>query len=99
MRLFDDTGASSTDLLTRDARFLFDALPGLELPGKLQRVAAIGTENFETRGATYMAYITLDRQDSRLRWNMSATVTTAPPAGNASGASPSTISAAFEPGR
>jgi HlyD family secretion protein len=78
---------------------VFDALPGLELPGKLQRVAAIGTENFETRGATYMAYITLDRQDSRLRWNMSATVTTAPPAGNASGASPSTKSVAFEPGR
>jgi HlyD family secretion protein len=53
---------------------VFDALPGTELPGKLQHVAIIGTENIETLGTSYTAHVILDQQDSRLRWNMSASV-------------------------
>jgi HlyD family secretion protein len=62
----------------------FDALPGLELPGRVSRVAAVGEESLETRGVTYSAIITLDQMDSRLRWNMSASVNITPPDGDAS---------------
>jgi HlyD family secretion protein len=63
---------------------VFDALPGIEMPGRLVRVAALGQESADTRGATYTAYIALDEQDSRLRWNMSAAVSIKPNATSAS---------------
>jgi len=54
------------------ATMTFDALPGLELSGKVRRIRLYG----ETRQGdmTYTAIITPDRQDARLRWNMTAKV-------------------------
>ena len=51
----------------------FDALPGLELPGKIKRIDAFGANNHGD--ITYMVVIAPDRQDQRLRWNMTATAT------------------------
>jgi HlyD family secretion protein len=50
----------------------FDAIPGLELPGKIVQIKAIG----ETKmgDVTYTVVIRPDRFDERLRWNMTATV-------------------------
>jgi HlyD family secretion protein len=52
----------------------FDALPGYELPGRLSHISAIGENSLDSRAVTYKAIITPVRQDSRLRWNMSASV-------------------------
>ena len=54
----------------------FDAIPGLELPGKVKRIDAFGKN---TRGdITYTVVIAPDRQDERLRWNMTASVAITP---------------------
>lgn len=50
----------------------FDAIQGLELPGKVARIKALG-EN-KQGDITYTVTIKPDRQDERLRWNMTATV-------------------------
>ncbi len=49
-----------------------DALPGLNLTGKVSRIRAFG----ETRQGdiVYTAIITLDKQEPRLRWNMTAKI-------------------------
>ena len=52
------------------ATVTFDAIPGLELPGKVSRIRALG-EN-KQGDITYAVTITLDRQDPRLHWNMTA---------------------------
>ena len=54
----------------------FDAIPGLELPGTVSRVRSFG----ESRQGdiTYIVTITPDRQDERLRWNMTAAVSIRP---------------------
>ncbi len=49
-----------------------DAIPGLELTGKVVRIGAIGENRFGD--ITYGAVVQLDRQDERLRWNMTASV-------------------------
>jgi HlyD family secretion protein len=51
----------------------FDAIPGLELPGKVKQIDAFGTNNHGD--ITYTVVIVPDRLDERLRWNMTATVT------------------------
>jgi multidrug efflux pump subunit AcrA (membrane-fusion protein) len=50
----------------------FDAIPDLELPGKVVRIEAIG-EN-KMGDITYTVIIAPEEQDERLRWNMTATV-------------------------
>jgi HlyD family secretion protein len=50
----------------------FDAIPGLELPGTVVRIEAIG-EN-KMGDITYTVIIRPDRTDERLRWNMTASV-------------------------
>jgi HlyD family secretion protein len=57
------------------ATVTFDAIPGLELPGKVSSIRALG-EN-KQGDITYVVTIKLDRQDPRLRWNMTAAVTIA----------------------
>jgi HlyD family secretion protein len=54
------------------ARVTFDAIPGLELAGHVSAVKPYG----ESRQGdiVYPVEITLDRQDPRLRWNMTAKV-------------------------
>jgi multidrug resistance efflux pump len=48
----------------------FDAIPGVELTGKVERINSRGQN---TRGdITYVVSINLDQQDDRLRWEMSA---------------------------
>ncbi len=49
-----------------------DAIPGLELPGRVSTIAPYG----ESRQGdiVYTVKVTLDRQDPRLRWNMTAKV-------------------------
>jgi HlyD family secretion protein len=54
------------------ATIMFDALPGVTLPGKVTHIKAFG-ENRQG-DITYMVIITPDRWDPRLRWNMTATV-------------------------
>ncbi len=58
------------------ARITFDAIPDLELTGKVVRIKPLG----EARQGdiTYTAVIALDRQDERLRWNMTAIVAVEP---------------------
>jgi HlyD family secretion protein len=54
----------------------FDALPGVEIPGTVTRINALGENR---RGdITYTAVITPDEQDARLRWNMTASVMIVP---------------------
>jgi len=55
------------------ATVTFDAIPGLELLGRVSRIRALG-EN-KQGDITYLATITLDKQDPRLRWNMTASAT------------------------
>ena len=50
----------------------FDAIPALELPGRVNRIQALG-ENRQG-DITYTVTINLDHQDPRLRWNMTAVV-------------------------
>ena len=54
------------------ATVTFDAIPDLELRGTVSRIRALG-EN-KQGDITYVATITLDQQDPRLRWNMTASV-------------------------
>jgi HlyD family secretion protein len=49
-----------------------DAIPGLELAGSVARVKAVGQNKFGD--ITYGAVVRLDRQDERLRWNMTAAI-------------------------
>lgn len=54
----------------------FDALPGVEIPGTVTRIKALGESR---RGdMTYTAIVTPDESDARLRWNMTASVTIDP---------------------
>ena len=55
------------------ATVTFDAIPDIELSGRVNRIRGLG-EN-KQGDITYVATITLDRQDPRLRWNMTASVT------------------------
>jgi HlyD family secretion protein len=57
------------------AAVTFDAIPGLELLGRVSHIRALG-EN-KQGDITYTVTIRLDRQDPRLRWNMTASVTMA----------------------
>jgi HlyD family secretion protein len=54
------------------AAVTFDAIPGLELLGRVSHIRALG-EN-KQGDITYTVTIHLDRQDPRLRWNMTASV-------------------------
>ncbi|MGE5262084.1 MAG: HlyD family secretion protein [Acidobacteriota bacterium] len=53
----------------------FDAIPNMELPGKVKQIKGYG-ENRQG-DIVYTLVITLDKQDERLRWNMTAKVTLA----------------------
>ncbi len=53
-----------------------DALPGLELPGKVARIKSYG-ENRQG-DIVYTVIIKPDRHEERLRWNMTASVTIRP---------------------
>ncbi len=50
----------------------FDALPGLELPGSVKSIKALG-EN-KQGDITYTVLVVPARADPRLRWNMTASV-------------------------
>jgi multidrug resistance efflux pump len=50
----------------------FDAVPGLRLPGRVERIALRGQDQ---RGdVIYTVHVALDEMDSRLRWGMTAFV-------------------------
>lgn len=55
------------------AKLAFDAVPGLELNGKVTRIKSFG----ESRQGdiVYTVVVIPDQQDARLRWNMTAQVT------------------------
>ena len=54
------------------ATIMFDAIPDLTLSGKVSQIETFGENN---QGNTvYTVVITPDRQDARLRWNMTASV-------------------------
>jgi HlyD family secretion protein len=50
----------------------FDALPGLELPGKVTRIKGYGES--KQGDITYTVTVTPDKPEGRLRWNMTAAV-------------------------
>lgn len=54
----------------------FDAIPGLQLAGTVSRIRPLG-EN-KQGDINYVVTVTLDRQDPRLRWNMTASVSIVP---------------------
>lgn len=54
----------------------FDAIPDLELSGKVLRIKPFGEE--KQGDMTYTVLIQPDQQDARLRWNMTATVRVTP---------------------
>jgi multidrug resistance efflux pump len=54
----------------------FDAIPDLELPGKVVRIEAIGESKMGD--ITYTVIIVPDEDDDRLRWNMTASVVIEP---------------------
>ncbi|MBI4789302.1 MAG: efflux RND transporter periplasmic adaptor subunit [Chloroflexi bacterium] len=51
----------------------FDAIPGLELPGKVTTIRPFGES--KQGDIVYTVVVTPDQQDPRLRWNMTAKVT------------------------
>ncbi len=51
----------------------FDALDGIEVTGTVVSIESIGREKLGD--ITYTVVVRLDKQDSRLRWNMTAVVT------------------------
>lgn len=53
-------------------RVTFDAVPGLELTGTVNQIKAFGENRLGD--IVYTVTVVLDRQDPRLRWNMTATV-------------------------
>lgn len=55
------------------ATITFDAIPALTLEGKVARIRQLG-ENRQG-DIVYKAFVTPDKQDARLRWNMTASVT------------------------
>jgi multidrug efflux pump subunit AcrA (membrane-fusion protein) len=72
----DLTELSVVDVQAGDAvTVTFDAIPGLELPGKVSRIKGFG-ENRQG-DITYTVVVTPGQQDARLRWNMTATVSIA----------------------
>jgi HlyD family secretion protein len=50
----------------------FDAVPGLELPGQVERVKVLGETQHGDN--TYTVYVDLNQQDPRLLWNMTSYV-------------------------
>ncbi len=68
----DVTGISIGDA----AEVTFDAIPGLSMTGKVERIQAFGIER--QGDITYKAVILLDKSDPRLLWNMTAFVTFLP---------------------
>ncbi|GMA97710.1 efflux RND transporter periplasmic adaptor subunit [Pelosinus sp. IPA-1] len=55
-----------------EVKITFDAIPGLELPGKVTRIRPFGEKK---RGdMTYAVFIEPLRMDERMRWNMTASV-------------------------
>jgi HlyD family secretion protein len=55
------------------ATISFDAIPDLQLSGTVRQIAAFGES--KQGDIVYTAVIAPDRQDERLRWNMTASVT------------------------
>jgi len=55
-----------------EATVTFDGIPGLTLTGKITRIRAFGENRLGD--ITYRVTIALDREDPRLRWNMTASV-------------------------
>lgn len=53
----------------------FDALPNVELSGTVSLISPVGSRESGQTYTTYRVYIQPDTWDSRLRWNMTATVT------------------------
>ena len=87
VRLADlsDMQIETTDLTEQDvvnvregnaALITFDALPGVELTGKVERIRRFGES--KQGDITYTLVVRLDRQDSRLLWNMTASVAIEP---------------------
>jgi HlyD family secretion protein len=55
------------------ASLTFDAIPAVELSGKVSKIKPYG--NTKQGDIVYTVVVTLDQQDARLRWNMTAKVT------------------------
>ncbi|MDA8219042.1 MAG: HlyD family efflux transporter periplasmic adaptor subunit [Dehalococcoidales bacterium] len=73
----DLTELDVVDIREGDAASVtFDAIPDLELAGKVSRIKSLG-EN-KQGDITYTVVVKPDQQDERLRWNMTATVSIKP---------------------
>lgn len=58
------------------ATITLDALPGVELPGRVSGIEGFGQS--QQGDITYRVVITSDRSDARLKWNMTAAVSMEP---------------------
>jgi HlyD family secretion protein len=56
----------------------FPALPDFQLSGKVTRIEAMGQNSLDSRNVIYTVVITPDQMDTRLRWNMTASVVIGP---------------------
>ena len=59
------------------AAISFDALPGVELPGKIVRIDDLGQN--KQGDIVYTVVVQPDQQDARMRWRMTASVAFEPP--------------------
>lgn len=50
----------------------FDGIPGLEIPGKVERIKPLGEDN--QGDITYTVVIGLEKQDPRIKWRMTASI-------------------------
>lgn len=50
----------------------FDGIPGLSLPGKVERIKPLGEDN--QGDIVYTVVIGLDKQDSRIKWRMTGSI-------------------------
>jgi HlyD family secretion protein len=51
----------------------FDGVPGLSLPGKVERIKPLGEDN--QGDITYTVIIKLEQQDPRIKWRMTSSIT------------------------
>jgi HlyD family secretion protein len=54
------------------ARITFDGVPGLSLPGKVERIKPLGEDN--QGDIVYTVIISLEKQDPRIKWRMTSSI-------------------------
>lgn len=56
----------------QEVTVMFDGVPGLEIPGTVKRIKPLGEDN--QGDITYTVIISLEKQDPRIKWRMTASI-------------------------